>query len=543
MGMRFRALPVIRRGGSLRLCRRIATPSESREFWHQGAVNGQSAMFERYLRFFPSHWKQIVDSVNTRHDLHVQNPSLLYASFTHPNYFNEVWKLGPGEREDRRKLHSQYRQKYDYLNKLGRSVLRLYLSAELYNNEDDFSFEGQMTMKREMLLEKQCVSFACHTLFQQEIQKGLLLYFHLPKNASLFADSLVPQCVSTDQIGETKPMFNTVSSKILSNTLHNVIATMFIESGYEQVDSWISTHVRPTLVSMGQKKTRHYETLSQSTRNTGRASIPKKAPATANTSLTWRSRLNQLYTLSGRQGQLHFVFSGINRHTTTKTINCKLYLQRFLKSHSSETGFQKWHSETSFSNFQKGISVRSGRFILLGEGAGIKKEVAQDSAAYNGYQNYLSEICKEEFHVGTTYLRLLHNAASAEDNDVIRQVCTIGQQNHGNNLAKLADVNRTLDSINQQTPMHEAARKNRCSTLELLHSYGGDVHARNDMGATPLWLAASQGHVESVICLHKLGGSLGEVNNHNIPPLDVAKKSGYTDIVNYILGHADDEKS
>ena len=90
------------------------------------------------------------------------------------------------------------------------------------------------------------------------------------------------------------------------------------------------------------------------------------------------------------------------------------------------------------------------------------------------------------------------------------------------------------------TPLMCAACQNNPTTVEILLSFGANIHATNNNGSTPLMIAAQHGHLEVVQLLLERGSNINATNNLGATALMCAAQGGHLEIVRYLLDHGAD---
>ncbi|KAF4445481.1 ankyrin repeat protein [Fusarium austroafricanum] len=96
---------------------------------------------------------------------------------------------------------------------------------------------------------------------------------------------------------------------------------------------------------------------------------------------------------------------------------------------------------------------------------------------------------------------------------------------------------RDLEAVdyNLETPMHYAARSNRCFMMEILRARGANIDAKNKFGMTPLHLATLGQHIAAVLTLIKLGAK-HEVCDEGLTPLAYAQQNREQVIIKALEG-------
>ena len=82
--------------------------------------------------------------------------------------------------------------------------------------------------------------------------------------------------------------------------------------------------------------------------------------------------------------------------------------------------------------------------------------------------------------------------------------------------------------------IHRAAYMGHLEIVKFLTENGGNVNAKNNVGATPTHNAISKGHLEIVKLLIEKGAEIDAKNNKDMTPIHIAASKGYLEIIKYL---------
>lgn len=99
----------------------------------------------------------------------------------------------------------------------------------------------------------------------------------------------------------------------------------------------------------------------------------------------------------------------------------------------------------------------------------------------------------------------------------------------------LSRANIDATEIRDKTSLHLAAIHNRDDIVQLLVSYGADVHAQSDGGWTPFHNACKNGNEKTVRQLVKAGSDINGKLLNGMSGLHLAAEGGNVEVVKYLL--------
>lgn len=98
-----------------------------------------------------------------------------------------------------------------------------------------------------------------------------------------------------------------------------------------------------------------------------------------------------------------------------------------------------------------------------------------------------------------------------------------------------AQLNTQPVTVEQSTPLMEAARQGDLERVEELVEAGAPINARGPEG-TALMAAVRAGHAEVVVKLLRLGADPAQADAEGVTPLMIAARDGRSRLVRYLLG-------
>jgi ankyrin repeat protein len=104
-------------------------------------------------------------------------------------------------------------------------------------------------------------------------------------------------------------------------------------------------------------------------------------------------------------------------------------------------------------------------------------------------------------------------------------------------------ANVNAREIRDKTSLHIAAAHDRSDIVEMLLSYGADVHARSDGGWQPLHTASERGSEQIVRILLEAGADVNAKLLNGMTPLHLAAQGGHHAVVMYLLQRPDIKKA
>ena len=177
--------------------------------------------------------------------------------------------------------------------------------------------------------------------------------------------------------------------------------------------------------------------------------------------------------------------------------------------------------------------------LLIANGADINlnvkgKGTALDAGAWNGHSTIVDFLIAHgaNVNVNATNGKPLHFAAGASIK-VADKICAKIVEKL---LSKGADVHAKR-SRDDRTPLHEAARKGRTQTTNVLISAGADVTSKDKDGRTPLHYAARRGQHKAAEVLIAAGSDINVRDNEGHTPLWHANDRDQRDIVKLLRRH------
>jgi len=132
-------------------------------------------------------------------------------------------------------------------------------------------------------------------------------------------------------------------------------------------------------------------------------------------------------------------------------------------------------------------------------------------------------------------LQQLQEQQEAEAIDAAKN--SLQDKNGGEDIEKrVFDLNKFRDvSRNNASLMHVSARINNTGCLEVLHKYGGNIDAQDDLNATPLFYTCAHNCQESAVFLLSQGANPNHKDRYGGHPLSVCLRNDHLELMKILV--------